>query len=154
MAFLALPVIAVAYGLATWAWHLISAAGSQMRERGRKEGRLSSFLVLAALGIGVVLLAAEVSLLWPSGGSDNHWPLRLLVTWAVVLLLSWAVRAFLVQYLGDVAAYVESHRSIASPSCGPGSGTASSSGRARCMGRLGRRPMPEWWSSGTRWARW
>ncbi len=53
VAFLALPVIAVAYGLATWAWHLISAAGSQMRERGRKEGRLSSFLVVAALGIGV-----------------------------------------------------------------------------------------------------
>lgn len=107
--FLALPVIALAYGLVSWAWRLISAAGSQMRERGGRGGRLSSFLVLTGFGIGVVLLAAEISFLWPSWEADNHWPLRLLVTWAVVLLLSWTVRAFLVQYLGDVAAYVESH---------------------------------------------
>jgi hypothetical protein len=35
--------------------------------------------------------------------------MRLLVTWAAVLLLSEVVRRFLVQYLGDVVVYVESH---------------------------------------------
>ena len=46
-----------------------------------------------------------------AGAADRrfHWPLRLLVTWAVVLLLSGVVRRFLVQYLGDVTVYVDSH---------------------------------------------
>ncbi len=109
VAFLALPVIAVVYALTAWAWHLVAAAGSRMRT-GRGGGRrLSSLLVLAALGIGTALVAGEVLLLWPGGGSDNHWPLRLLVSWVAVLLLSGVVRRYLVQYFGDVAAYVESH---------------------------------------------
>jgi hypothetical protein len=65
--------------------------------------------VLVALGIGTALIILEILALWPTGGPDNHWPLRLLVTWVVVLLLSGGVRRFLVQYLGDVAVYVESH---------------------------------------------
>ncbi len=109
VAFLALPVIAAVYALTSWAWNLISAAGSQLLSRRVSRHRLSSLVVLAALAAGMALAAVEVMLLWPSSGADNHWPLRLLVTWGGVLLLSGAVRGYLVQYFGDVAAYVESH---------------------------------------------
>ena len=70
---------------------------------------LLSLVVLGILVAGTVLIGIEVAVLWPGTGPDNHWPLRLLVTWAVVLLLSEVVRRFLVQYLGDVVVYEESH---------------------------------------------
>jgi hypothetical protein len=108
--FLALPVLAVAYALAAWALTFLKAAGSQIGARRAAQQPLSSLLVLAALVLGTLLIVAEVAVLWPRGGDENNWPLRLLVTWAVVLLLSGGVRRFLVQYLGDVAVYVESHR--------------------------------------------
>ncbi|MBA3317418.1 MAG: hypothetical protein H0T50_04930 [Gemmatimonadales bacterium] len=93
----------------SWAWRLVTAAGVQIRARRATQQPLSSLLVLLAFGLGAALIVVEVMLLWPSAGADCHWPLRLLVTWVAVLLLSGAVRRFLVQYLGDVAAYVESH---------------------------------------------
>jgi hypothetical protein len=107
--FLALPVLVLLYALVTWAWRFIRAAGSQIGARRANQQPLASLLVLAALAVGTMLIIIEVIALWPSGGSDNHWPLRLLVTWVAVLLLSGGVRRFLVQYLGDVAVYVESH---------------------------------------------
>ncbi len=108
-AFLALPLLILVYALAVWAWRFAAAAGSQIRARRPNQQPVSSLLVLLALGVGTALILGEVLMLWPSGGPENHWPLRLLVTWAVVMLLTGGVRRFLVQYLGDVAVYVESH---------------------------------------------
>jgi len=109
-AFLALPVVALAYAGASWAWKFLTASRSQLGARREAQQPLSSLLVLAALVIGTGLIVLEVVALWPWGAEgDTHWPLRLLVTWVVVLLLSGGVRRFLVQYLGDVAVYVESH---------------------------------------------
>lgn len=107
--FLAIPVVMLVYGLASWAWKFLRAAASQIAARRPGQQPLLSLLVLGALVAGAVLVAFEVALLWPGTGRDTHWPLRLLVTWAVVLLLSEVVRRFLVQYLGDVVVYVESH---------------------------------------------
>jgi hypothetical protein len=109
VAFLALPVMALAYALLSWAWKFLTAVASQMT--GQRPGRqpLLSLIVLAILALGTAIIVAEVAFLWPSGGPDDHWPLRLLVTWGAVLLLSAGVRRFLVQYLGDVVVYVESH---------------------------------------------
>jgi hypothetical protein len=107
--FLALPVLFLLYALLTWAWRFIAAAGAQISARRANQQPIASIVVLAALGVGTALIVLEVLVLWPSGGADNHWPLRLLVTWVAVMLLSGAVRRFLVQYLGDVAVYVESH---------------------------------------------
>ncbi len=107
-AFLALPVLALVYAGSSWAWKFLTAAGSQIGARRPAQQPLSSLLVLGALVIGTLIIVLEVVALWPSG-EDTHWPLRLLVTWVAVLLLSGGVRRFLVQYLGDVAVYVESH---------------------------------------------
>lgn len=107
--FLALPVLALGWALASWAWTFLKAAVSQIRARRTLQQPLTSVLVLAALALGTALMILEVVTLWPARGNENHWPLRLLVTWVVVLLLSGGVRRFLVQYLGDVAVYVESH---------------------------------------------
>jgi hypothetical protein len=109
MVFLALPVVAFAYVMISWAWKLLAAAGSQISTRRPGQQPFLTLLVLAALALGAALVVVEVVTLWPRGGPEDHWPLRLLVTWAVVLLLSGAVRRFLVQYLGDVVVYVESH---------------------------------------------
>ncbi|MGH7579293.1 MAG: hypothetical protein ACREM9_03920 [Gemmatimonadales bacterium] len=107
--FLVVPVIVLAYALLSWAWKFLTAAGSQILARRPGQQPFLSLLVLSILGLGTAIIVLEVVLLWPSGGPDDHWPLRLLVTWGVVLLLSGAVRRFLVQYLGDVVVYVESH---------------------------------------------
>ncbi len=108
-AFLALPVVVLAYALLSWAWKFLSAAASQILARRPGQQPFLSLLVLSVLAIGTAIIVLEVVVLWPSRGPEDHWPLRLLVTWAVVLLLSAAVRRFLVQYLGDVVVYVESH---------------------------------------------
>jgi hypothetical protein len=107
--FLAPPVVALAYALLSWAWKFLTAAASQILAR--KPGRqpFLSLLVLSILALGTALIVLEVVLLWPTPGPEDHWPLRLLVTWGAVLLLSAGVRRFLVQYLGDVVVYVESH---------------------------------------------
>jgi hypothetical protein len=107
--FLALPVLVVAWALVSWAVRFLTAAGSQIRTPRANQQPLASALVLGAFAIGTALIVLEVLALWPSRGPDNHWPLRLLVTWAVVLILTGGVRRFLVQYLGDVAVYIESH---------------------------------------------
>ena len=107
--FLTLPVLAIGYVLGSWALTFLTAAASQIRARRPAQQPLASLLVLAAFAVGTTLILIEVWTLWPSGGPENHWPLRLLVTWAVVLLLSAVVRRFMVQYLGDVAVYIESH---------------------------------------------
>lgn len=107
--FLALPVLAAVYALISWAWKLLTAAGSQFRARLPGQQPFLTLLVLGVLALGAALIVLEVVALWPGGGPEDHWPLRLLVTWTVVLLLSGAVRRFLVQYLGDVVVYVESH---------------------------------------------
>jgi hypothetical protein len=107
--FLAIPLVVVAYALGSWAWKFLRAAGSQIVAREPGQQPLLSLVVLGILVAGTVLIGIEVAVLWPGTGPDNHWPLRLLVTWAVVLLLSEVVRRFLVQYLGDVVVYVESH---------------------------------------------
>jgi hypothetical protein len=107
--FLAIPVVVLLYALASWAWKFLAAAGSQILARRPGTQPLLSLLVLGVLALGTTLIVLEVILLWPGSGPEDHWPLRLLVTWTVVLLLSWAVRRFLVQYLGDVVVYVESH---------------------------------------------
>ena len=125
------------------------------RARREKEGRLSSLLVVAALGDrgraagrgGLVALALgrvrQPLVAAAAGDLGRRASLEL-----GGACLSRAVSRRCGRVRGAPL------RSIASPSCAPGSRTASSSGRVRCMGRLGRRPMPEWWSSGTRWARW
>ncbi|HEX6670165.1 MAG TPA: hypothetical protein VF061_11425, partial [Gemmatimonadales bacterium] len=107
--FLAIPIVVLAYALASWAWKFLRAAGSQILTRRPGQQPFLTLIVLGALVAGTALIGLEVLLLWPGTGSENHWPLRLLVTWAVVLLLSEVVRRFLVQYLGDVVVYVESH---------------------------------------------
>jgi hypothetical protein len=107
--FLAIPLAVLGYALASWAWKFLRAAGSQIVAREPGKQPLLSLVVLGVLVAGTVLIGIEVAVLWPGTGPDNHWPLRLLVTWAVVLLLSEVVRRFLVQYLGDVVVYVESH---------------------------------------------
>jgi hypothetical protein len=107
--FLTLPAVVLAYALLSWAWKFLAAATSQILARRPGQQPLLSLLVLSILAGGAVLIVAEVVILWPSGGPEDHWPLRLLVTWAAVLLLSGVVRRFLVQYLGDVVVYVESH---------------------------------------------
>jgi hypothetical protein len=107
--FLAIPLVVLGYALASWAWKFLRAAGSQIVAREPGQQPLLSLVVLGILVAGTVLIGIEVAVLWPGTGPDNHWPLRLLVTWAVVLLLSEVVRRFLVQYLGDVVVYVESH---------------------------------------------
>jgi hypothetical protein len=107
--FLAIPVVVLVYALLSWAWKFLAAAGSQILARRPGQQPLLSLLVLSILAAGSALIVAEVVILWPTGGPEDHWPLRLLVTWAVVLLLSAVVRRFLVQYLGDVVVYVESH---------------------------------------------
>jgi hypothetical protein len=107
--FLAIPVLVVGWALVAWALRFVAAAGSQIRKPRANQQPLASVLVLGAFAIGTALIVLEVLALWPSRGPDNHWPLRLLVTWAVVLILTGAVRRFLVQYLGDVAVYIESH---------------------------------------------
>jgi hypothetical protein len=107
--FLALPVLGLGYALLSWAGKFLRAAVSQIRARRALQQPLTSVLVLLALALGTAAMVAEVVTLWPARGNENHWPLRLLVTWVVVLLLSGGVRRFLVQYLGDVAVYVESH---------------------------------------------
>ena len=107
--FLALPVIALAYVLISWAWKLLTAALSQLGERRPAQQPYLSLLVLTTLVAGAAVVVLMVVALWPGGGTEDHWPLRLLVTWGAVLLLSGAVRRFLVQYLGDVVVYVESH---------------------------------------------
>jgi hypothetical protein len=108
-AFLAIPLVVLGYALASWAWKFVRAAGSQIVTPRPGQQPLLSLVVLGILVAGTVLIGIEVTVLWPGTGPDNHWPLRLLVTWAVVLLLSEVVRRFLVQYLGDVVVYVESH---------------------------------------------
>jgi hypothetical protein len=107
--FLALPVLGLGYALLSWAGKFLRAAVSQIRSGRALQQPLTSVLVLLALALGTAAMVAEVITLWPARGNENHWPLRLLVTWVVVLLLSGGVRRFLVQYLGDVAVYVESH---------------------------------------------
>ena len=107
--FLALPLIVLVYALASWAWKFVSAAGTQILARRPGQQPLLSLLVLGVLAGGTALIVLEVAFLWPGTGGEVHWPLRLLVTWAAVLLLSEVVRRFLVQYLGDVVVYVESH---------------------------------------------
>ncbi len=107
--FLAVPLAVLAFALGSWAWKFLRAAGSQIVARQPGQQPLLSLVVLGILVAGTVLIGIEVVVLWPGTGPDNHWPLRLLVTWAVVLLLSEVVRRFLVQYLGDVVVYVESH---------------------------------------------
>jgi hypothetical protein len=107
--FLTLPAVVLAYALLSWAWKFLAAASSQILARRPGQQPLLSVLVLSILAVGAALIVAEVVILWPSGGPEDHWPLRLLVTWAAVLLLSGVVRRFLVQYLGDVVVYVESH---------------------------------------------
>jgi hypothetical protein len=107
--FLAIPLVVLGYALASWAWKFLRAAGSQIVAREPGQQPLLSLVVLGLLVAGTVLIGIEVAVLWPGTGPDNHWPLRLLVTWVVVLLLSEVVRRFLVQYLGDVVVYVESH---------------------------------------------
>ena len=107
--FLAIPLVVLGYALASWAWKFLRAAGSQIVAREPGQQPLLSLIVLGVLVAGTVLIGIEVAVLWPGTGPDNHWPLRLLVTWAGVLLLSEVVRRFLVQYLGDVVVYVESH---------------------------------------------
>jgi hypothetical protein len=107
--FLAIPLVVLAYALGSWAWKFLRAAGSQIAARQPGQQPFLSLVVLGILVAGTVLIGIEVAVLWPGTGPDNHWPLRLLVTWAVVLLLSEVVRRFLVQYLGDVVVYVESH---------------------------------------------
>jgi hypothetical protein len=107
--FLAIPLVVLAYALASWAWKFLSAATSQILARKPGQQPLLSLLVLSVLVLGTAAIGLEVALLWPGTGERSHWPLRLLVTWAVVLLLSEVVRRFLVQYLGDVVVYVESH---------------------------------------------
>jgi hypothetical protein len=107
--FLAIPLVVLAYALASWAWKFLRAAGAQIAAPRPGQQPFLSLLVLGILVAGTVLIGVEVVVLWPGTGPDNHWPLRLLVTWAVVLLLSQVVRRFLVQYLGDVVVYVESH---------------------------------------------
>ena len=107
--FLAIPLVVLAYALASWAWKFLRAAASQILARRPGQQPFLSLLVLGTLVAGTALMGLEVAVLWPGTGAENHWPLRLLVTWAVVLLLSEVVRRFLVQYLGDVVVYVESH---------------------------------------------
>jgi hypothetical protein len=107
--FLAIPLVVLGYALASWAWKFLRAAGSQLVTPQPGQQPLLSLVVLGILVAGTVLIGIEVAVLWPGTGPDNHWPLRLLVTWAAVLLLSEVVRRFLVQYLGDVVVYVESH---------------------------------------------
>jgi hypothetical protein len=107
--FLAIPLVVLAYALGSWAWKFLRAAGSQIVAPEPGQQPLLSLVVLGILVGGMVLIGIEVAVLWPGTGPDNHWPLRLLVTWAVLLLLSEVVRRFLVQYLGDVVVYVESH---------------------------------------------
>ena len=107
--FIAIPLAVLGYALCSWAWKFLRAAGSQIMAREPGQQPLLSLVVLGILIAGTVLIGIEVAVLWPGSGPDNHWPLRLLVTWAVVLLLSEVVRRFLVQYLGDVVVYVESH---------------------------------------------
>jgi hypothetical protein len=107
--FLAIPVVVLVYALLSWGWKFLAAAASQILARRPGQQPLLSLLVLSILAAGSALIVAEVVILWPTGGPEDHWPLRLLVTWAAVLLLSAVVRRFLVQYLGDVVVYVESH---------------------------------------------
>ena len=107
--FLAIPLVVLTYGLASWAWKFVRAAVGQIAAGRPGQQPLLSLLVLGLLVAGAALMAVEVALLWPGTGTESHWPLRLLVTWAVVLLVSEVVRRFLVQYLGDVVVYVESH---------------------------------------------
>jgi hypothetical protein len=107
--FLAIPLVAVAYVVVSWAGKLLAAADAQLRTRRAGQQPALTLLVVGAFIVGTILIALEVWTLWPRGGPEDHWPLRLLVTWGVVMLLSAAVRRFLVQYLGDVVVYVESH---------------------------------------------
>lgn len=85
-------MLVAAWALVSWALRFIAAAGSQIRAPRPNQQPLASVLVLGAFAVGTVLIVLEVLALWPSRGPDNHWPLRLLVTWAVVLIPCWRRR--------------------------------------------------------------
>lgn len=107
--FLTIPLLAGAGALVSWGWKFLGAACAQILGRQPGQQPVASVLVLAALTLGVLAIGVEVGTLWPGTGGDFHWPLRLMVTWAAVVLVSSVVRRFLVQYLGDVTAYVDAH---------------------------------------------
>ena len=109
--FLAIPLLAGAAAFLSWGWKFLRAACAQILGRQPNQQPIASILVLGALTLGLFAVGAEVGTLWPGAGAsdDFHWPLRLMVTWAAVVLLSGVVRRFLVQYLGDVTAYVDAH---------------------------------------------
>ncbi len=79
---------------------------------GRAKGALSALVViggLVLLGLGGGLIYAFVRLFQDRAGEYLE-VVRLGIAWPLLVAVSWWVRGFLVQYLGDVAVYVASHR--------------------------------------------
>jgi len=110
-------VVAVTLGLVRpWVGTFLRAIreqlGSWTRTAGKQQQPGSSLLVLTTLSLLIVLLVVEaVELIRFARVSTEtyHRGIRLLLTWPALLAVSAIVRFFLVQYVGDVAAYVSSH---------------------------------------------
>lgn len=110
-------VVAVIVGLIRpWLWIFFRAIrqqlGSWARTAGRQQQPGSSLLVLATLSLLVVLLlleAVELVRFARVSTETYHRGIRLFLTWPALLAVSAVVRFFLVQYVGDVAAYVSAH---------------------------------------------
>jgi hypothetical protein len=126
-------LLAVALLLGRWLWTYLRAVLSQVAAWGRStRGRQqpgTTLVVLGALAVLIAVLAAEALDLFRltcrnpdafrsdprvffsscAGTEPEQRALRLFLTWPVLLGVSAVVRFFLIQYVGDVAAYVSSH---------------------------------------------
>jgi hypothetical protein len=86
--------------------------GSWWETESNQQQPLTSLLVLSMLVVLVVLVVAAGSAVWRFSrltAGAPEWPTRLLLTWPALIVTSAVVRYFMVQYVGDVAAYVSSH---------------------------------------------
>ncbi|HXU31706.1 MAG TPA: hypothetical protein VN851_14120 [Thermoanaerobaculia bacterium] len=95
------------------AWTVARALRSELLwHDGKKKAALSAVVVLLGLvliGLAGVLIRLFVGLYGTQEG-DYLRIAQLGIAWPLLLGVSWWVRGFLVQYLGDVALYVTSHR--------------------------------------------
>jgi hypothetical protein len=78
----------------------------------RRQQPWSTVVVFICLFVLAGLLVAAALELWGfdrTAGAEPLWAARLFYTWPALVGISAGVRYFLIQYMGDVAAYVSSH---------------------------------------------